>query len=323
MDTPLVSVLIRSTDRPTLQRAIDSVVAQTWPNIEIVVAAAAGEAHRPLPDAIGDRPVRLVFAPSGQPLSRPDAANLAIEHARGEWFNFLDDDDEFYPAHVETLVTATGQAAQRVRYSRTEVRDRDGRATGLSGRAGVHAQLYFQARGTFIATMFHRSLLAEGVRFDPEFLSLQDRDFMVNCATRSPFGFVDAVTCIWHAHVGGSGSGHGDNRQDEQQQMYLRKLREKWASVFDRWLAEPQALMFFGQHLMREGKPDEALPYLERALGDAPEDVNALNLCGMANFQTGDHARAHALLARAVALYPGVASLKDNLALISNTRSPR
>lgn len=321
MTGPLVSVLIRSTDRPTLQRAIDSVVAQTWPHIEIVVVAASGRSHAPLPESIGGREVRLVFSDDGGPLNRPDAANLAIDHVRGEWFNFLDDDDEFLPHHVETLVTATGVAAQRVRYSRTEVRGPDGVATGHSGRAGFHAQLYFQARGTFIATMFHRSLLDEGLRFDPAFLSFQDRDFMVNCATRTPFGFVDATTCVWHAHAGSSGSGHGANRQASVEDIYLPKLREKWADVFAVWLRQPEALLFMGQHLMRNGDAAQALPYLEQAVADAPRDVNALNLCGMAHLRTGNIQRARALMERAVSLYPSVQALRDNLALINQSDS--
>ncbi|MGE0208359.1 MAG: hypothetical protein AB7S42_04365 [Lysobacteraceae bacterium] len=47
MDHPLVSILIRSMDRPTLQRAIASAAAQTWPNLEIVVVAACGSRHSP------------------------------------------------------------------------------------------------------------------------------------------------------------------------------------------------------------------------------------------------------------------------------------
>lgn len=319
MQTPLVSVLVRSTDRVTLPRALDSAAAQTWPNLEIIVVAASGPSHRPLPADYKGRPLRLVA--SDRRLNRPQAANAAIDAVRGEWFNFLDDDDEFYPHHVETIVNATGPAAQRVRYSRAEVRDPDGRLTGHSGSVGFHAQLYFQARSSFVATMFHRSLLDEGVRFDEAFLSFQDRDFMVNCATRTPFGFVDATTCIWNAFIGDSGTGHGANQQQSSvQATYLPMLRSKWAAAFDRWLSEPQALLFYGQHLLREGKPDEALPYLEQAVRDAPGDVNAANLCGMAHFRAGNLARAEELLRAAVARLPQHAGLRENLALIQGAR---
>lgn len=319
MSEPLVSILVRSTDRPTLTRSLDSAAAQTWKNLEIVVVAASGASHRPLPADYQGRPLRFVVPE--RPLNRPEAANCAIDHVRGEWFNFLDDDDEFFPQHVETLVNTTGPAAQRVRYSRAEVRDPDGKLSGHSGVAGFHAQLYFQARSSFVATMFHRSLLDEGVRFDEAFLSFQDRDFMVNCASRTPFGFVDATTCVWNAFIGSSGTGHGANQQQSSvQAQYLPMLRKKWAHVFERWLSEPQALLFYGQHLMREGKPAEALPYLEQALREIPNDVNAVNLCGMANFRAGNLERAERLLRAAVKRLPTHAGLRENLALIQRER---
>src|SRR3954468_20703196 len=105
---PLVSILIRSMDRPTLDRAIASAVKQTWPNIEIVVVAACGSAHRPLPTPQNGRDVRLIVRDGKLP--RPEAANVALESARGEWLNFLDDDDELMPAHVATLMNARDDA---------------------------------------------------------------------------------------------------------------------------------------------------------------------------------------------------------------------
>ena len=112
--TPLVSILIRSMDRPTLDRAIASAVRQTWPNVEVVVVAACGNVHRPLPSPQEGREVRLIVRDGKLP--RPEAANVALESARGEWLNFLDDDDELMPQHVETLMNARGDA--RIVYSR-------------------------------------------------------------------------------------------------------------------------------------------------------------------------------------------------------------
>jgi hypothetical protein len=82
MDHPLVSILIRSMDRPTLRRAIASAAAQTWPNLEIIVVAACRSRHKPLVPA--DRPLRLVYPEPDRSLSRPEAANLALDSARGE-----------------------------------------------------------------------------------------------------------------------------------------------------------------------------------------------------------------------------------------------
>lgn len=320
-DTPLVSILVRSMDRATLDRAIASAAAQTWPNLEIVVAAACGARHRQLPRTIDGRPLRLVFAPQRASLDRPHAANLLLDAARGDWLNFLDDDDEFLPHHIATLMAADRPGGERLLYSRAAVKDREGRTTGYSGIAGFHAQLYFQNRAMPVATLFHRSLVDEGARCDPAYPVFEDRDFMIACATRTAFRFVDAVTCVWHAHIGESGLNHASPEESELHREYAPRLHAKWKTQFDRWLAEPGAMLFLGQHYLRHGEPRTALPYLEHALRMAPDDVNALNLCGMACLRTGAHERAEALMQRALLRLPTHTGLQENLKLIRAVRN--
>ena len=80
-DAPLVSVIIRSVDRPELATALASVAAQTYPAIEVVLVDATGR-HGPAP-ACGERPVRLCG--EGTPVSRSRAANLGLDNAAGRW----------------------------------------------------------------------------------------------------------------------------------------------------------------------------------------------------------------------------------------------
>lgn len=318
---PLVSILVRSMDRPTLARALDSIAEQTWPRLEIIVAAACGHAHRALPGEYRGRPLRLVFAEADRPLRRPEAANLCLDAARGDWLNFLDDDDEFLPQHVETLLDAPRPAAARVVYSKTRVVDEAGRTTGHCGFAGFHAQLYFQSRSTPTSTLFQRTLIDEGARFDSEFELIEDHEFFVNLASRSEFHFVDAVTGIWHAQAGTSGAGFGHNYSPERLQRDYTKLRGKWAATFERWTSNPEALLFLGQHNLRLGDAALAVDYLERALVMRPDDINALNLCGMANLHMGKLDRAEVLLAQAMQKMPTHAGLAGNLALVRSRRS--
>lgn len=317
---PLVSVLVRSMDRPSLFRALDSVANQTWPHLEIVVAAACGSSHQRLPEDYRGRPLRLVFDNDRRRLPRPQAANLCLDRARGEWLNFLDDDDEFLPEHLETLMRARAPGT-RVIYSKTRVLDENGAFLGHCGFAGFHAQFYYQSRSTPAGTLFHRSLVEEGARFDPDFDVLEDHDFFVNLASRSQFQFVDAATGIWHSHSGSSGAGFGSNHDPERLEPFYARLRSKWAAVFERWLAQTEALLFLGQHMLRLGNPTAALPYLEQAIRRRPDDINALNLCGLANLHTGNFDRAEALIMRAVAKLPAHAALADNLALVRARRA--
>jgi len=104
--TPLVSVIVRSMDRPELADTIASLALQTCPRLEILIVDATGGRHRVLPDVplAGGHSIRLVQ--SGRPLTRPQAANVGIDAVAGELFSFLDDDDTCDPDHIAALVAA-------------------------------------------------------------------------------------------------------------------------------------------------------------------------------------------------------------------------
>ncbi|MEP6483184.1 MAG: glycosyltransferase [Rudaea sp.] len=316
---PLVSILIRSMDRPSLQRAMQSAARQTWRNVEIVVVAACGPKHRDLVKTFLGRPVRLIR--HDRPLSRPDAANVALESAHGEWLNFLDDDDELLSAHVAKLLDAPRTRNERVVFSATRALDKNGQTLGQISHDGNHVQLFFHSRSMLGATLIHRSLVDEGARFDPDFPVHEDHDFQIDCATRTEFLFVKQATCIWNAQVGDSGCGIGLNDDRAQRREAVSRIRTKWAAVFERWLLDFDAVLFTGQHYLKGGDIPVALECLERALALRPTDVNALNLCGMANLHAKRLDRAEALVTAAAARAPNNRLLQENLALIRAKRA--
>ena len=316
---PLVSILIRSMDRPTLKRAMSAAARQTWGNIEIVVVAACGDAHRVLADTFMGRPVR--FIRPDRRLTRPEAANAALEAAVGEWLNFLDDDDEMSPQHVATLMAAPRRRGERVVFSATRVVDAQGNTLGQISHDGNHVQLFTHSRSMLGATLVHRSLIDEGARFDPEFAVHEDHDFQINCATRTEFLFVKQATCVWHAQVGDSGCGFGANNDPALRKAAIQKIRTKWASVFEKWLRDFDAVLFTGQQYLKGGDVPAALECLERALALRPNDINAMNLCGMANFRAGRLDRAEALLQKAAKRLPRNTSIRENLSLVQRRRA--
>jgi glycosyltransferase involved in cell wall biosynthesis len=318
---PLASILIRSMDRPALARALRSAALQTWGNVEIVVVAACGRRHKALPDTILGRSVRLIFPAGDQHLPRPAAANACLDAARGEWLNFLDDDDELLPEHLGTLLRAPRPGRERVVYSCARADDVKGRPIARIGSGGNHVQLFFHSRSVLCATAFHRSLIEEGARFDPAFPVHEDHDFQIQCATRTPFAFVDAVTCIWNAHSGDSGCGLGPNNDNAQRIEAVTRIRAKWERVFKRWLHNADALMLAGRLYLDGRDLPAAMECLERALLLRGNDGHLLQMCGMANFRDGNLARAELLLAKGVKRLPKHAGLRENLAAVRAARA--
>jgi glycosyltransferase involved in cell wall biosynthesis len=319
---PLVSIVVRSMDRPTLQRALKSAAQQTWPNLEIVVVAACGASHRPLPDSIDGRPMRLIFPDPDRRLARSDAANAGLEATRGEWINFLDDDDELLPHHVSTLLAAQ-RSNERIVYGRTRVVDEKANVLGHISHAGNHVQLYFHSRSTTCATLLYRSLIDEGARFDPDFAVHEDHDFQVNCATRTAFLFVDEVTSVWHAQAGESGCGFGANDNAAQRIESVMQVRRKWDSAFRRWLTDADAVLFAGQQYLKGGDFIAAALCFDQVLHVRPDDINAQNLGGLANLRSGNLEQAEKLLLAASQQLPDHAGIRENLRLVRARRGSR
>lgn len=107
---PLVSVIIPTLKRPVLlQRALSSVFRQTLLDLEVVVVVDG-----PDPDTIAVLETitdsRLSVIANPRSLTAAGARNIGVDHARGEWIAFLDDDDEWAP---EKLAKQLAYAADR------------------------------------------------------------------------------------------------------------------------------------------------------------------------------------------------------------------
>lgn len=303
MNTPLVSILVRSMDRPTLTRALDSVAAQDDPAIEVVVVAAAGSAHRALPERCGAFPLRLVG--SRNPLKRAEAANVALESARGEWLNFLDDDDELMPDHVSTLRAALdANPGARLAHSQSEDHVAGG---GFLRYHGGRFKPWRQLDTGFFrphCAMFASSLVDEDVRFDSRFEILEDMDFFIQCAQRTPFVFVPRATTRYYADAGDSGAGIGANRNEKRLQDAIGVLRQKWKALETKLHASPEFRGEKASWLLDQGRLEEAVPLIAELRAEHPESIDALALETLMHIVRGDLDGARSGLERIGAAQP-------------------
>jgi len=102
---PLVSVLMCTYNRPVyVRRALESILSQTWRNIEVIIVRDGGCRTGNLRDEYGDS--RIVFIDRDQNMGQARSLNEALHRATGKYVCYLGDDDIFYPNHVATLVNA-------------------------------------------------------------------------------------------------------------------------------------------------------------------------------------------------------------------------
>jgi len=223
---PLVSVLIRTMGRATLARAIAAAVAQSHRPLEIVVVNASGKPLPSLP-ATNDVALRVV---EGGPYDRPRAANAALDHAKGDWLVFLDDDDAFAPNHVESLLAAIARSdGARVAYSASAVMEPDGRSRMIIGADFNRLHLFIGNYMQIGAALFSRSLMAEGARFDERIACLEDWDFVIQLAQLTRFVYTSRPTNYWCAYAGESGAGMGANKREDATRPFQDMVVAKWA----------------------------------------------------------------------------------------------
>lgn len=319
--SPLVSVIIRSMDRQTLDRTLASVAAQDYPCLEAVVVAACGPHHRDLPGRVGRVPVRLVRSDS--PLSRPHAANAGLDAARGDLLNLLDDDDDWLPQHAGTLVRALAGAPDvGLAYSQSLLLDANEQPIAVFGNPFDPMTLFYNSLFDAPAAMFRRSVVRAGARFDTQFHTLEDLDFWLQCMQRTRFLRVPKVTCRVRPALGTSGTSgvSGESNRDPlQMSTDGARFESKWCETEQRVAETPAGLLSRAQRFLKAGDQVRARPLLERAHALLPDDVNALNLLAMARHYDGDSESGLPLIERALQLVPGHAGLLRNRELLANS----
>ncbi len=103
---PLISIYLPTRDRvEKLERALKSVLAQTYQNYEILICddGSTDETSERVAKLVRDSE-RIRYLRNPTPRGACAARNLGIFAARGEFITGLDDDDEFTPDRLEQLL---------------------------------------------------------------------------------------------------------------------------------------------------------------------------------------------------------------------------
>jgi len=312
-DAPTVSVIVRSTDRPTLGAALASIAAQDYPALEVVVVGASGPGHSALPETCGAHPLRFVECAARR--TRPQAANAGLDAATGEWFTFLDDDDLFLPDHVSGLIAARAQApGAGVVHCFARAIFADGRAQRF-GQPFCLVELYVR-NYLHLSTAVVARGAAAGCRFDEALLTHQDWDFFLQVAQQASFHFVPRETFVWHADLGGSGAGGGANQNDDTFARYRDLVYAKWAARRDALIARVGPIVQAAARAMERGEPAEAERRCREALQLSPNDPWALDVLAAVERANGRAREARHAQQLAVAVCPHDPALTFNLALL-------
>ena len=113
---PLVTAVITTYKRKLeiVKRALDSIVGQTYRNIEVYVVndcptdkELVEELRKMITAYFGKRNIHYIVVPKNGGACK--ARNIALENAEGKYFACLDDDDEWLPENLALQGTDLGK----------------------------------------------------------------------------------------------------------------------------------------------------------------------------------------------------------------------
>lgn len=225
-------MVIPTLDRwPLLSRALRSALSQEGVDLEVVVVddgSTDGTAERV--QALGDDRVSVVRHDSAMGVAA--ARNDGIDHARGEWVAFLDDDDLWAPSKLRRQLEVAHARQAGWTWTGAIVVDAGLRpirtvpaapAEDLRKRLLTHCVIVGPS-----AVMVRADLLRRAEGFDREFSAMADWDLWIRIAERAPGAPCPSLLTAYVEHDTNMLGGGSDA---ERYRPELQRLASKHAAA--------------------------------------------------------------------------------------------
>jgi glycosyltransferase involved in cell wall biosynthesis len=230
---PLVSIIVRTKDRPKLLiRALNTIFSQTYRPIEVIIVNDGGceLSEETLRKALGD--VTLKYIHLNENTGRSHAGNVGIENAHGEYVGLLDDDDEFYPEHLSILTSLLIKSDYKVAYTDSLIVHKE--YDSLTGEYREIKQelvysrdfdyniLIFENYIPFMCLLFDRKALENLGGLDTAFEVYEDYDLLIRLGEKYPFHHIKQTTAHYNIWDSSSQIAQRDDNYNIQKKSYLR-----------------------------------------------------------------------------------------------------
>lgn len=200
---PLVSVVIPTFNRPALlNRAVCSVLRQTFRSFEVIIVNDAGTDVQEALSPLASPQIRCLSHDINKGVAA--ARNTGIRASRGDYIAYLDDDDIYYPDHLQTLVTFLQQHGEyQVAYTdayRAWQVEKDGELVTIKKDMPYSwdfdpDQILDSNYIPVICVMHRRTCLDEAGLFDESLLALEDLDLWIRMSRIYSFAHIPKITC--------------------------------------------------------------------------------------------------------------------------------
>jgi glycosyltransferase involved in cell wall biosynthesis len=201
---PLVSVIIPTFNRPNqLLNAVKSVLRQTYTAFEVIVINDCGIDVSKILKIFADQRIFYISHATNKGLAA--TRNTGIQAARGKYIAYLDDDDEFFPNHLQTLVEALEGSKFKVAYTDGIkcLYEEHNSSTVLKHKFVEHSsdfdphRLLFQNYIPVLCMMHAKSCLDHTGFFDEKLNVHEDWDLWIRLSRIFPFLHIKKNTCAY------------------------------------------------------------------------------------------------------------------------------
>lgn len=237
MKKPLVSIIVRTCGRPqVLANALKSIQSQQYSAIETVVIEDG-------PENISEQFIRtnfsdmkIIYHCTSHKCGRCKSGNIGLKLAKGEYLNFLDDDDILLPNHVDILVRQLESAHYSAAYTIAEEHQSTaGPNCPPEGYVRRKLVRYRQPFNRLLlcymnyipiqSIMFRRKLYQELGGFDEEMELLEDWDLWVRYAAHYDFLYIPTVTSVYYTPYKGRQKQKREHEMHKAMEIALEKYR--------------------------------------------------------------------------------------------------
>lgn len=220
--SPLVSVIVPTHNRPQMLKvAIESILEQTFQDFEIIVVNDAGEDVSSVIESFASTKVTYLSHKTNKGLAA--SRNTGIRNARGKYIAYLDDDDIFFPDHLNTLASFLENNDYKIAYTdayriHQVITDKGYIETGRDIPYSFDFDPDLLLRQNYIPVlcfMHHKSSAEEVGLFDEELKALEDWDLWIRMSRKFNFAHLRRVTCgfTWRTDGSSMTSNLGHNPQ--------------------------------------------------------------------------------------------------------------
>jgi glycosyltransferase involved in cell wall biosynthesis len=197
-EMPLVSVIISVRNgAATLAEAIESVLAQTYPRVELIIIDAASDDGTV--DVIRRYHDRIDFWTSEPDRGIYDAWNKGLARARGEWIAFLGADDAYKPTAIDDylgILGGDGTADVDFVSSKVELVSHTRRLMRVVGRPWNWREFRVYMNVAHSGSLHHRRLFERYGKYDDTYRITGDYELLLRAGATLRTAYLDKVTAI-------------------------------------------------------------------------------------------------------------------------------